>query len=362
MAQTRYKKPSGCFFWLLMVFVVGLCGSAQAAPTITGIGPSSALAGGGSFTLTVDGSGFMRPLAVNPISAGSEVWWNQTRLETTFVSDQRVTAAVPASLIAAPGTATITVVNPIFLSSNGVGFVIQGPLAINAVVNAAGFFTGPAAAGTVVSIFGDGMGPSTGAMFQVGPSGTVDTVLGGTRVYFDGVAAPILYAQTSQVNAITPFGLAGRSSTDVTVEFQGVRSRAFSVPVADSSPALFTVDSSGRGQGAILNQDYSLNSPRNPAPRGTVVMIYATGGGQTDPPGTDGRMVGTPLPRLRLVSATVGGVPAEVQYAGGAPGLVSGVVQFNVLLPDGAPSGDQVQIQVRVGTAKSQGNVTLAIR
>ena len=249
-------------------------------------------------------------------------------------------------------------------ASRDYSLTVDSGTAIAAVVNAAGFLKGPVAPGALVTLFGTEMGPLNGAVFQLSSAGTVGTGLGGTRVYFDEIPAPVLYAQAGQVTAIVPFGVAGRASSQVTVEVQGNRSRPFSAPVADSAPALFTVNASGKGQAAILNQDYSLNSSLNPASRGSVVMVYATGGGLTDPASIDGTLSATdPLPRLRLsVLATIGGVPAEVRYSGGAPGLVAGVVQLNILVPDGVASGDQVPIQISIGNVLSQPNVTLAVR
>jgi uncharacterized protein (TIGR03437 family) len=118
-----------------------------------------------------------------------------------------------------------------------------------------------------------------------------------------------------------------------------------------------------RGAGAILNQDYSLNSPAHPAAPGSVVMIYSTREGQTDAPGVDGQIAGTTLPQPRLpVSVTIGGVTAEVLYAGAAPGLVAGVLQVNARVPEGTPAGAAVPVALIIGTASSQAGVTLAVQ
>jgi hypothetical protein len=69
-------------------------------PTISNISPNSVSAGGAGFTLTVNGTNYI---------SGSSVQWNATALSTTFVSATQVTASVPASLIASPGSANITV-------------------------------------------------------------------------------------------------------------------------------------------------------------------------------------------------------------------------------------------------------------
>lgn len=76
-----------------------------AMPAIALLNPGGATAGGDAFTLTVNGSNFAAKAVVN---------WNgvaQTA-NTTYVSGNQLTVAVPASMIAASGTVQITVTNP----------------------------------------------------------------------------------------------------------------------------------------------------------------------------------------------------------------------------------------------------------
>ena len=90
--------------------------------------------------------------------------------------------------------------------------------------------------------------------------------------------------------------------------------------------------------------------------------MFATGEGQTDPEGVDGRLAGDVLPKPRApVSVQIGGLPAEVLYAGAAPGLVAGVLQVNAKVPDGAASG-AVPLLLTVGNATSPGGVTVAVQ
>jgi uncharacterized protein (TIGR03437 family) len=152
----------------------------------------------------------------------------------------------------------------------------------------------------------------------------------------------------------------------VVVEYQGVQSNAVSYNVAQAVPGIYTLNLAGNGPGAILNQDFSLNAAANPAAKGSVIAIYMTGEGATAPPSANGGIApsdGSGLNKPILpVTATVGGVPATVQYYGSAPGIVYGVMQVNVLVPGGAPSGASVPIEVRVGTTATQANVTVAIQ
>jgi uncharacterized protein (TIGR03437 family) len=233
---------------------------------------------------------------------------------------------------------------------------------IATVSNAASFASGAIAPGEIVTIFGIGLGPEEAANLQVDDSGHVEAQLANTQVFFDGVAAPMLYASSGQINAVVPFGVTGPSS-QVRVQYRGTMSPAVSVPVVSAVPALFASDGTGGSQGAILNQDGTANGYYNPADRGSVVALYGTGGGQMVPPGEDGVIAGTlPLPAPILpVTVQIDGQDAEVFYAGQAPGLVEGVMQINAKIPDSAASGE-VSVNLKVGDAASPATVTLMVR
>ena len=237
---------------------------------------------------------------------------------------------------------------------------VATPLQLSGIMNAGSFLPGPVAPGELVTLIGSGIGPAS-AQQSSGPPN--NTILGGTSVLFDGTAAPLLYAAPNQINAIVPFGVSGKTTTQLTVTAQGQTIAAVAPSVSAVAPAIFTLDSSGGGAGAVLNQDSSVNSPSNPAANGSVIAIFATGAGQTNPPGVDGQVTGTILAKPVLpVTVQIGGADAEVLYAGAAPGLISGVVQVNVLIPSGSPSGASVPIVLIVGQGSSQSGVTISIR
>jgi len=230
------------------------------------------------------------------------------------------------------------------------------------VASAASYQGGAVSPGEIVTIFGVAIGPEKLTGAQISSPGFVDNSLVGTRVYFDGIPAPLVYVSANQVSAIVPYEVAGETGTQVQIEYLGAMSDPATVPVAAAAPGLFTTNFSGTGQGAILNQDHSLNSAANPAARGSVVSIYATGEGQTNPAGLDGRIAGTVLPApMQQVSATIGGLPAGVTYAGGANGLVAGGIQINVRVPQGVVPGASVAVVIKIGSAISQTGVTLAV-
>ena len=236
--------------------------------------------------------------------------------------------------------------------------------AANAVTNAASFAAGAVSPGEIVTVFGANLGPALGANLQLNASGLVDTMLAGTRLFFDGNPAPMIYSRADQISSVVPYAVAGSASTMLQIEYQGQRSGGFPVPVTAATPALFTFDGTGKGGGAILNASGGVNTPGNPVARGDIVILYATGAGQTDPPGVDGLPAGAPLPKPLLpVQVRIDGVLADdVPYAGAAPGLVAGVLQVNVRVPMSVTTGQAVPVELRVGGAPSQTGVTLAVK
>ena len=172
----------------------------------------------------------------------------------------------------------------------------------------------------------------------------------------------LLLVQDQQINAIAPYALQGRTTAHVQVQVDSSYSIPIEVKVVDAAPGIFTAGSSGRGQAAALNADSTPNSVVNPALRGSVIVIYLTGEGQTDPPGQDGRIINTDLRKPLLpVTALIGGQDAEVLYAGSGPTLVSGLCQVNIHIPNTLDAGTQ-PVEVRVGGIASQRGVTVELR
>jgi uncharacterized protein (TIGR03437 family) len=238
-----------------------------------------------------------------------------------------------------------------------------GPAApvILSVNNAANYATGAISPGEIVTLFGQNMGPAPAVPLQVA-NNAVTTSLAGTQVLFDGVAAPIIFTYQNQVSTVAPYGLAGKSTTQVQLKYNNAVSSAVTVPVQASTPAIFSLDSTGLGPGAILNQDYTINSTAKPAARGTVVYIYCTGGGTTNPATADGAVVGTPLPWLTLpYSVTIGGIDAPVVYAGGVPGSVAGLTQINAQIPQSLAPGNGLPIVIKIGDVVSTNGVTISV-
>lgn len=240
---------------------------------------------------------------------------------------------------------------------------------LTAVANAASYAAGPIAPGEVVALGGTGLGPPTpGVTVQLAANGqSITTTLGGVQVLFDGkYPAALTYVSATQINAIAPYEIAGETSTQITVQYQGGTSAALQAQVAAAAPGIFTGNFMGTGQGAILNQDYSVNGISYPASRNTIVMIYCSGAGLTDPAIADAAITPTsqPFPALvnQPVTVTIGGISAQVQYAGGAPGAVAGLTQINAVVPANAPTGPSVPVVIQIGTWQSQAGVTMAVQ
>lgn len=149
--------------------------------------------------------------------------------------------------------------------------------------------------GMILSLLGTSMGPVTGVNGNVSGAGAFETSYNGYRVLFDGVPAPILYISSTQIDTVAPYAIAGRQSTRVEVEYNGARSNPSELIVSpDAAPGIYTVDGSGRGQAAAINQSGRSNGPANPASADSVLVFYVTGEG-TEPVGQEGRVIATDL-------------------------------------------------------------------
>jgi uncharacterized protein (TIGR03437 family) len=195
-----------------------------------------------------------------------------------------------------------------------------------------------------MTLTGFGIGPDIGVVYQTDAQGNIPTQLGGVQVLFDGVSMPILYAQSRQINAIAPVGSAVNGTRQVSVTYNNQRFGAVA-QVTFGSPGVFRLQFGQSAQAVAFNQDRTLNGPTNPAPRGSIVEVLATGYGLTDPPCQSG---GLNVPRAEplnpgisaiIISGEPGAQSPAVWYAGSAPTLVCGVVQINFQVPDNAVPG-----------------------
>jgi uncharacterized protein (TIGR03437 family) len=254
-------------------------------------------------------------------------------------------------------TQTTTVAVGTSPSALGLSYAVAGSTIGNvaATVNGASFASAAAVApGSLVSLFGTGIGPSASATASSLP---LPYTLGGYQVKIGGLLAPLLYVSSGQINCQVPFEVAGQTSAQVTVTNGTVTSSPSTVNLTSSAPGIFV----GAGtQGAVLNQDYSANSAANPAARGTVVQIFATGQGAVSNQPADG--AGAPTsPTANTPSnptVAIGGLPAAVQFSGLAPGFV-GLWQVNATVPAGVTPGANVSLTIALNGLSNA--VTIAV-
>jgi uncharacterized protein (TIGR03437 family) len=236
-----------------------------------------------------------------------------------------------------------------------------GSPVITGITNAASYASTVLAPGEILAIFGKNLGPYNLAQGAVdASSGKLGTQLSGTQVTFNGISAPLVYTSDITVGAVVPYEVAGAATVDVQVNFNGKSSAVQTVPLSQTIPGIFAVNSTGSGQGVILNEDSSLNSWDNPASAGSYVVLYATGGGQTSPASKTGSFVSGETWVMGPVTATINGVAAKVLYAGGAPTQLAGVLQVNLQLPAGVTG--TVPVVITIAGQSSQETVTVTVQ
>lgn len=239
--------------------------------------------------------------------------------------------------------------------------LVPPPALSVAVASAASMTAGPLAPGEIFMIAGEGIGPGEAINATLDAAGALPNSLGDVEVLLDGTPAPLFYVQSRQINAQVPYEVAGKATARLTVAYKGARIIDMPMTLAPANPAFFTM-STGIGQAAAVNEDGTLNSPANPAPRGSVLVLYATGEGQTSPAGLTGRAPQSPWPTPLLpVAVTIAGIPSQVLYAGSAPGF-AGLMQINVRIPSGFVPAGSLEVVLRIGDYQSPGGVTIAAR
>jgi len=382
------QLPQGSYAGIVTVIVPGAGNSPLYVPVTLTVGAAPALVVSSSTVnlsaqlgTTISGSQM-----VNVTSSGANVPFTAAFVPGTGGAFATVTPAsgnTPGTLTIALNPAvittltagnykgTVTVSSPNIANGSqtitvNLALTAAATPAITSLENAASLQpTNMVSPGEIISIFGNNLGPTTAANLTLTSAGTVPTNLGGVTVMFNSVAAPIIYASATQVNAIVPYEMGSVTTANVTVAFEGSTSANLQVQIVPTEPAIFSLSMTGSGQGAILNQDSTVNGASNAAIEGSVVQIYGTGEGLIVPAGTTGCVTSTtapyPVPVAKPISVTIGGQPATINYSGEAPGLVCGVIQINAVIPLNVSAGAQ-PIVLTIGSATNTSqNITVAV-
>jgi uncharacterized protein (TIGR03437 family) len=214
-------------------------------------------------------------------------------------------------------------------------------IAISAILNGASNLQAPVSPGEIVVITGSGVGPAELIAAAAGANGLDSTQLSGTTVRFNAIPAPLIYTSATQVAVQVP-DMFLVSQAQVTVTFEGRTSAPLPVQVAGSSPGVFTLDATGKGQAVALNQDGSVNTTSKPAKVGDVISLYVTGLRQADGP----------------LTVMIGGGAAVTS----TKNLSQGVLQIDAKIPSGIQTGSVVPVVVAVGNTSSQAGVTISVQ
>lgn len=203
--------------------------------------------------------------------------------------------------------------------------------------------------GGAATFFGQALGPTNGEGANVGQDGKVTSQIAGSRVLFDGIPAPMLFARSDQLNFMVPYSMEGRRQFYVQTEYNGIVSEPRLYLGELPRPSLFIA---GTGPSGFYNSDWSINSSSNPARPGSIVFAYMNAVGPTMPAGVDGLPNTSPLPKPILpIEVTVAGFRAEIEFLGGAPGIVAGIMQMNMRIPASFTGSQFCRVFVRVTNA-----------
>jgi uncharacterized protein (TIGR03437 family) len=330
------------------------------SPFVSGVTPivansTGALNVAAGATITLNGSGFGTRCNGCQLAAYPNATTPGFVLTTTSWTNTAITATLPSTfqgfyqliVVAAAGQDSINVV---------VQSTATPELNSGGVVNGASFTGAALAPGSIASAFGTSLTASTASAAAV----PLPNTLAGAQLLVNGSVVPLFYASATQVNFQVPFIAAGSATFQVVSA--GLTGSTVTANIAATAPGIFTVNSSGSGQGAVLNQDFSRNSASQPAAQGSVIQIYCTGLGAVNGnlvAGSPGLSTAPYNTTVVTPTVTIGGVNAVVQFSAVAPGFV-GLYQVNAQVPSGE-TGGAVPLQISAGGVASN-TVTIAVQ
>jgi len=281
-------------------------------------------------------------------------------------------------------------------SSNRLGFYFPGLQAMNGGNFLPSFHLSPGMFASLCSPNSNcvNSAPIFGAnTIDGGGSNPLKTSLDNVEVHFNylddsgvaqSVTTPLYYVSPTQINFYVPMGAPQSGNVDLEV-VQTTTGRVYAastISMATNSPAVLMAVYAGKlRQAQVLNQDNTINSPSNPAPRGSTISIYAVGQGFVPGAPADGTpapsspLLTTPTtPRINFGGLFTDQYPAGgndptdktkfVSFSGLAPGYV-GLWQINVQIPNGVAPGGQIPLLIQMGSSFSTDgsfNTTIAVK
>ena len=297
-------------------------GSLPSASTTNENGPP-----GATPSISANGSRDGVAWTITADDGGQLLAYDASDLSSLFNSNARLSNQLPGyTEFSVPTIADGKVFAP---AEHGVaiyGESVSDPPEITAVTNAGSYSSAAISPGSLISIFGSGLA----ALTANASSNPLPMSLADTSVTVNGIPAPLLFQSPTQLNAQLPWEtLVGPAS--VVVRTRGASSAALKITVQPAAPGLFT---DAGGYAAALNADGSVNSKANPAAAGSVISVFFTGLGAVTTAVDDGAapVAGQIVFALSRVAASIGGSPAQIEFAGLAP-LYPGLAQINLKVP-----------------------------
>ncbi len=331
-------------------------------PEISAVWPASLPAQSPASLLTIRGTRFF---------PGTIAKVNNEPVLTIVLGENALQVTVPASLMTDSRVLPITVTNPGAGGGDATAtFVTTLPGPVIRGIGHAANQTASASPGSLLVIYGQNIGPETLVSFDPVLS-RVPTSLANVSVELQGQGAPILYAWKDQICIAVPYGLEINRPYMLQVAYAGKNSNLWPIFVTPAAPGIFTTTGAGAGPVAAYAYDeekkeYYLVTEAAPALRGGYAVLYATGEGMPVLPADAGRLDGVIAQNASQphsqATVTVGGLPAEVHYAGASPGLIVGIIQLNIRLPPTVAPGKAVPVAIRIRGVTSPAGPTLNVK
>jgi uncharacterized protein (TIGR03437 family) len=230
---------------------------------------------------------------------------------------------------------------------------INSTLRVDSVVNAASLASNqPVAPGSLVSIFGAGIGPAIGVS-NAGYDGSALDSMAGVSVTFNGIPAPLVFVSARQINAQVPWQISG--DANVVVDVNGAPTAAFRLATAPIAPGVFNA----AGQAFAFNSDGTIAGPSHPAAAGDTLTVLANGLGPVTPSIADGAVSSDALRKTGPTPVFIGGIECHVLFAGLSSAQV-GVNLLKVVVPAGVHG--VVPLEINAGGIVSAATVTIAVQ
>jgi len=222
---------------------------------------------------------------------------------------------------------------------SGAGVFVNPQGVVNAASNVpAGDAISP---GEFIAIYGSRLAPSTAVAPPPYPA-----LLNGVSVTINSLPAPLYLVSATQINCLVPYAAApaGTRTANIIVTSNGVVSNTVTVPIATTSPGVFSLNTTGTGDGAILHVDNSVVNSILPAKKGEIVQLFMAGLGAVTTPVADGQGAAAADTVNESVQVSVNGVAATVAYAGLSS--LPGLYQINFTVPASVTGTGEMPIAI----------------